>query len=800
MYNLGEQFTLDKKRAIANKQSMIIGEKFRFTVLTERLIRLEYNDNGIFVDDPTEFALYRDFKTPEFTSNEDNNFVIISTKYFKLTYIKGKSFLGGKANPAANLKVELLNTDRYWYYGHPEIRNYGLPNSSLAEGGLKGKGLYSADGMASFDDTSSLIFNEDGTVSKNDELRIDTYLFMYNKDFELALKDYYQLTGFPALVPRYALGNWWSSNNDYDDLKLKTLVDNFEQNEIPLSIVVLDKDWHKRLKIKDKHLRTGFTFNDQYFKNPKAMIDYLHAKNIRLGLSIDPTSGIYNIDSSYNEALKYLQADKDGKIPYNILDPKFVDVYLKTFIHPLDNLGVDFYWLDLENNQTIQNLTLLKHYQFYDMQRDFKRRPLLLSEASTIAPHRYPVLYSGKTKVSWDTLRKIPFYNNNSFNNGAPFWAHDISGYFKGTEDNELYLRSIQLSVFSPILKFGVDKGHYYKREPWRWDIKTYTIAKDYLKLRHKLIPYIYSEAYKYHKFGDALIKPLYFNHPRFYDDALYRNEYFFGSSLLIAPIITQKDEVMNRVVHNFYLPEGTWYDYVTGKKFPGNKSYISFFRDEDYPVFAKSGSIIPLSNNQNLNDTTPPTDMEINIFPGMSNSYTLFEDDGESDLYRKDYYLLTQIDYTYMPNNYSVVIRSVKGKSGIIPDKRNYKIVFRNTKRTSDVSAYMNETSLSLKTYVDGPNFIAEIKDVPTVGQLSISCKGKDIEIDALRLINEDIERIISDLQISTEMKEKIDKILFGEEPIKKKRIAIRKLGKLGLDKKFIKMFLKLLEYIGEI
>ena len=152
------------------------------------------------------------------------------------------------------------------------------------------------------------------------------------------------------------------------------------------------------------------------------------------------------------------------------------------------------------------------------------------------------------------------------------------------------------------------------------------------------------------------------------------------------------------------------------------------------------------------------------------------------------------------MPSNYSVVIRSVKGKSGIVPDKRNYKIIFRNTKRTDDVTAYMNETSLSLKTYVDGPNFVVEIKDVPTVGQLSISCKGKDIEIDALRLINEDIERIISDLQISTEMKEKIDAILFGSEPIKKKRIAIRKLSRQGLDKKFVKMFLKLLEYIGEI
>ena len=800
MYNLGEQFKIDKQRAIANKKNIIQGPNYRFTVLTERLIRLEYNDNGHFVDDPTELVLYRDLKTPEFNLKEDTNFIVITTKYFKLTYIKGKSFLGGKANPSANLKVDLLNTDRYWYYGHPEVRNFGLPNSSLAEGGLKGKGIYSAEGLASIDDTNSLILHEDGTVSKNNELRVDTYLFMYNNDFEEALKDYYQITGFPALIPRYALGNWWSSNENYNDLELKTLIDNFERNEIPLSIIVLDKDWHKRINIKNKNLRTGFTFNDKYFTNPKAMIDYLHSKNIRIGLSVDPTSGIYNIDTYYNEALKYLKADQSGKIPYNVLDPKFIDVYFKLFIHPLDTLGIDFYWLDLENPQTIEELTLFKHYQFYDMQRDFKRRPLLLSEGKTIAPHRYPVLYSGKTEVSWNTLRKIPFYNNNTFNNGAPFVAHDVSGYFKGTEDNELYLRSIQLGVFSPILKFVVDKGHYYKREPWRWDIKTHTIAKDYLNLRHKLIPYIYSEAYKYHKFGDQLIKPLYYIKPSFYDDVLYRNEYFFGSSLFIAPIITQKDEVMNRVVHNFYLPNGTWYDYVTGKKFPGGKSYISFFRDEDYPVFAKSGSIIPLSNNKNINDTTPPTDMEINIFPGQSNSYTLFEDDGESDLYRKDYYLLTQIDYTYMPNNYSVVIRALKGKSGIIPEKRNYKIVFRNTKRTDEVSAYINETSLSLKTYVDGPNFILEIKDVPTVGQLTISCKGKDIEIDALRLINEDIERIISDLKISTEMKEKIDSILFGKDPIKKKRIAIRKLGKNGLDKKFIRMFLKLLEYIGEI
>ena len=798
MYNLGEYFKLDMNKALANPKSIIKGDKYRFTVLTERLIRLEYNDSGKFVDEPTEQVLYRNLKPPKFELVDNSNFLSITTKYFKLTYIKGKSFLGGKANPSNNLKVELLNAKTIWYYGHPEVRNFGVPNSSLEIGGIQGKGIYSADGIASFDDSISLQFKENGQAYKNPELRIDTYLFMYGSDFELALKDYYEITGYPALVPRYALGNIWSSGEEYDDLKLKKLVDNFEQEKIPLSTIILDKCWHTRKKRGKELVNGGYDFNNKYFKNPKAMIDYLKQKKIRLALSIVPTEGIYDENKLFSEALKYLKTDGEGKIPYNIIDPVFTDVYLKLFIHPLDKLGIDFYRLDCEDDRESQ--TLLKHYQFYDMQRDFKRRPLILSEGISYVPHRYPIQYSGKATVSWDTLRKIPFYLTRSFGNGAQFWAHDVSGYYNGTEDNELYIRALQLSVFSPILKFGVDKGKYYKREPYRWDIKTKTIARDYLNLRHKLIPYIYSEAYKYHKFGKQLITPLYYKKTEYFDDALFSNEYSFGEELFIAPIITPKDEIMNRAVHKFYLPEGTWYDFVTGKKFPGDKVYTNFFRDEDYPVFAKQGAIIPMAIKEDINDTTPPEDMEVHIFPGQSSSYTLFEDDGESDLYRKDFYILTQIDYTYVPSNYSVVIRAVKGKSGIIPDKRNYKFIFRNTKRTEEVTAFTGATSLPLKTYVDGQDFIVEVKDVPTVGQLSLSCKGKDIEIDAVRIINEDIERIISDLQISTKMKEKIDSILFSSEPNKKKRIEIRKLAKKGLDKKFIKMFLRLLEYIDEI
>lgn len=799
MYNLGEQFRLNVARTQAKHANIVAGTHYRFTVLTPRVIRLEYSATGVFTDAPTELIWYRDLPNTKFKTNENGNNLEIITDYFKLTYIKEQPFAGNKVNPSANLKVELLNTDRSWYFGHPEVRNFGLPKTTLDDANIKQKGLYSADGIASIDDSQSRIFNEDGTSALRGSEEIDIYLFMYNQDFEEALKDYYELTGYPALIPRYALGNWWSRNNNYDDLELKELVDNFEKKEIPLSIVVLDKDWHKRAYNGKKHLKTGFTFNDEYFKDPKAMIDYLHGKGIRLGLNINPVEGLYNIDTNYSEALKYL-AEDNGKIPFNVYDPRFVDVYLKLFIHPLDDMGIDFFWLDCFDQDKLQEENLLKHYQFYDMMRNFKRRPMVLAKNTLIAPHRYPVLYSGKSVVSWETLKEIPKHNIKSFNNGANIWAHDIGGYFKGAEDNELYTRFVQLGCFSPILKFGADKGKYYKREPWRWDIKTYTIVKDYLRLRHRLIPYIYSEVYKYHKFGIPLIKPLYYTNPDFYDDVLYCNEYYFGGGLFVCPIISKKDYVMDRSVHNFYIPDGVWYDFVTGKKFPGGKNYISFFRDEEYPVFAKAGAIIPMGRNENINDTTPPVNMEIDIFPGKSNSYTLFEDDGESDLYRKDFYLLTEIEYNYLPNNYSVIIRAKEGKSGIIPDKRNYKITFRNTKRTDDVKVYSNRDEVSFKTYVDGPNFVVEIPDINTIGQLTVNCKGKDIEIDAVHLINKEIEEIISDLQITTELKEKIDEILFGTLEIKKKRIEIRKLAKAGLDKKFIKMFLKLLEYIDQI
>lgn len=810
MYELGQHFKPDYEKAIANPECVIKGQKFRITVLSESLFRFEYNEKGEFIDTPTELVWYRNFPKPNFEVKQDDKYLEIRTKYARLIYTKEKPFYGGVVNPSANLSVQLLNSDRFWYFKHPEVRNIGAPGYQIEQNKLDkikklsdlklNKGLFSFDGFVSLDDSDSKLINEDGTLKEKDNKGIDVYLFMYLNDYQTCLKDYYNITGYPSLIPRYALGNWWNKNDDYNDKSLKEIVDSFLGNRVPISVVSLNKEWHKNPEVKKKVINSGFTFDQDKFKEPVNTINYLHNAGIKLGLNINPLDGFYPIDKYYEQASKYLPKDESGVIPFNVLDPRTLDVYFKLYIHPLDALGVDFFFVDYYNSKKENELSYLKHYQFYDMMRNYKKRPMILGYNSSLAPHRYPILNATATKVGWEDLKLMALYNASSSNIGVTWWSHDIGGYTKGIEDNELYTRFIELGVFSPILKLSADKGKYYKREPWKWSIKTYTISKEFLTLRHKLIPYLYSEAYKYSKEGTPFIKPIYYTNPELYDDELYYNEYYFGSQLFVSPIINKKDPVMNRTIQRFYIPEGTWYDFFSGKKFPGGNNYVSFFRDQDYPVFAKAGSIIPMGLNRNLNDTNPPVDMEIHIFPGVSNTYHLYEDDGISDLYKKDFYLLTDIDYNYMPNNYTVIIRAVDGKSGIVPPKRNYKIVFRNTKKAEDVSVHSNDINMDFKSYVSGPDFIVEIRDAKTIGQITVNCKGKDIEIDAVRIINKEIEQILSDLQIPTELKEKIDDIIFSDLPVNKKRIQIRHLKKYGLKPEFIKLFLKLLEYIKQV
>ena len=801
LYNLGSKFDIDKDNIKPLDEVVFRGKNYRITILSESLVRLEYNESGIFEDFATQFVQNRKFDRPNFQVKQNEDFLEITTKYFILTYMKEKPFTGSKVLASSNLKVVIQGAEKEWYYNHLEVRNFHGAYTSLEDISnpkKENKGLYSSDGFVTFDDSPSMVLMPGGTFTQKENRGIDLYLFIYQKDFAVCLKDYFTLTGNPPLIPRYALGNWWSKNKYYNQTEVLELFQDFEKYEIPISVLLLDKKWKIEEDSTKKMLESGFTFNGKLFPNPTEFIQSLLTKQVHLGLHINPKEGIHPHETYYKKAAEYLGLESGGTIPFHALDPRYIDVLLKLMIHPLEAIGVDFFWNDYADSKVA--LFALNHYLFLDSIKQGGKRGLLLARNSNVAAHRYSVLYSGRTKVSWDVLKLIPVFNSSGSNIGISFWSHDVGGHSGGVEDSELFLRYVQLGVFSPIFRFSVDEGKYYKREPWRYDVQTLEIVRNYMNLRYRLIPYLYSESYKYHKSGMTLVKPLYYSHPKIYDEPLYKNEYLFGSELFISPLTDKKDVVMNRVVHKFYVPEGTWYDFNSGKKFPGDRVYVSFFKDEDYPVFAKNGSIIPLSILEKTNDIKLPKKLEIHVFPGKSNVYKLYEDDGVSNAYKEGYSLTTSIDYNYQLNNYTVIIRPLEGKSGIAPDYRDYKIRFRNTKKAIEVITYENERKINNVSYVEDNDFVVEVTNASTLSQISINCKGKDIEIDAVRLINDEIDGIISDLAIETSMKEELAAILFSNVAIKKKRIAIRKLKKKKLDEKFIKMFIRLLEYIEQI
>ena len=801
MAEFDAHFAPDLSKSVASEQVVFRGPNYRITVLSERLVRLEYSLDGHFSDDLTTLVKNRKFNIPQFKVEQDKTYLVITTKYFMLQYLKNKPFLGPKFAPDSNLKVVLLNTDKMWFYGQAEARNFrgGAISLDDYQGKVKlDKGLYSTDGFVSIDDSGNFEIDANGFLIKPNPNKVDLYLFMYKRDFGLCLKDYFTLTGYPELIPRYALGIWWNREKIYDFENAKALVKAFNRYQVPLSVLLLSEFWHIKDASNYNLYRTGFTFNRNLFPNPAEFINYMHEHGVHVGLNIDPSEGVRSEEDHYMDMARELNVTNASVIPFNVFDKNFMAAYVKYLIEPLLNFDVDMFWLDYKND--LETIEALQYYYNKEIAISDTRK-LVFTRSPLVAPHRAGILYSGETIVSWDTLKFLPFYNSLAANKGVTWWSHDVGGYKDGIEDSELYLRYVQFSTFSPIFRFSAKRGVYYKREPWMWDVKTFTVAREYCWLRQRLIPYIYTAAFDYHRNGRPLIQPIYYTYPEIYDEPTYRNEYYFGRELFIAPILKQKDITMNRSIERVFLPKGVWYDFKTGKKFAGNKRYVVFYKEEEYPIFAKAGAIIPLANlDKNINDTSIPKSIEINVFPGQSNVFNLYEDDGITKLYESGYYAITAIDYNYLQNNYTLIIHPVEGNTEILPQKRDYKIRFRNTRTADRVELYLNGdiANLEYECYEDENDFVVDIKDVDTARQLTVNCKGKDIEINAVRIINEDVNSIISDLKITTKLKEEIAAIFFSDLDIKVKRIKIKKLK--GLDKRFIRMFIKLLEYLAEI
>lgn len=780
MASLSAYFIKNNRDLIPEQKNIITGDKYRFSILSPRLIRIEYNKDNKFENRATSLVVKRNFGSTNFTVEQTELSLTITTEYFTLTYVKGTPV------NSKNLKVKVNGTDREWYPSHKEIRNLGSINYSLdyLENNLKlDKGLYSFDGFATLDDSTNLVLENDNFIPR--EPTYDMYLFVYNKDLGLCLQDYFNLTGYPPMIPRYTLGTWWYKNDPYNMYDIDNILKEFYDNHLPISVFLLGNKWHNR--------EENFTYDRTLF-DTNILNKYYKSKRVKFGLTINPELPIYPKDPLFNTLSNAINNYDNKYLSFIPLNNNTISIYLNTVISNLKSTGINIFNIDYNNEKDKQGLFLLNHYHY--VIANLNEVGVILSRNPGIAPHRYPIIYSGQTRVSWDTLKALPTYNNSAANLGITWHAHAIGGYYGGIEDDELYLRYIQFGVFNPIFILAGDTGKYYKREPWKWNQLNLSVIRTYMQLRNKLIPYIYNEGYNYHEYGVPLIQPLYYKYPKIYDEPNYVNQYFFGSRIMISPIIKKKNIEMNRVVQRIFIPSGTWYDYFSGKKFAGNKYYVNFYKDEDYPIFVKEGSIIPMS----LDDTSDlPRNMEIQIFPaenGLYSSYELYEDDGIS--LNKNYnYIIIKMNLDRVENGYKFTITKKDGNLNV--PNRTYLLRFKNMKNPDKIIVKYQGQTKECQAIVEKNDLLLELKDINVYEPLEVLLLGNNLEIETISVINKEIEGILDDLEIETIIKESVDEIIFSDLSINKKRIGLRKLRRQGLEPKYINMFISLLEFINQ-
>lgn len=784
MASYASYYIKDEKKLIAKNKYVIKGQTYRFTILTPRLIRLEYNKNGQFEDRATSLVVNRTFDDFRFNVTGEESSLIITTEYFTLTYIKESPF------SSSSLKIALNGTDKVWTPGHKEYRNIGSLTYSLDEFDVKNeikldkgldKGLYSLDGFTLIDDSNSFVIDKGNFIKR--EGTIDAYLFAYRSDLGLCLQDYFNLTGYPPMIPRYALGAWWYKNDMYNMYAIDDVIKNFNDNKIPISVFLLGNKWHNNTN--------NFNYDNRLF-DLSYLKKYYSDKSQKFGLTINPELPVYNNDPFFNQIIQTIPTNTNYLYFYPFSNDT-ITTYLNTVITNLANDGIKIFNIDYYNPNDKDGLFLLNHYHYVFANQ--QERGVILSRNPGIAPHRYPIIYSGKTKVSWDTLKNLAIYNNRAANLGVSWHAHAIGGYYSGIEEDELYLRYIQFGVFSPIFILASEGGKYYKREPWKWNQINLSVIREYMQLRNKLVPYIYNEGYTYHKYGVPIVQPLYYKYPGIYDEPNYINQYFFGSKIMISPITKRKNTEMNRVVQNIFIPNGIWYEYSSGKKFMGNKYYRGFYKDEDYPIFVKEGSIIPMSLDM---DTSIPVNMELQIFPaenGLYGSYELYEDDGISLRKKQKIYLITKMNLDKVETGYKFTISKKEGFYNI--PSRNYTLRFRNMKKPEKVIVKYNNAETEYDYEIEKNDLLVILNNININMPVEVNIIGQNLEIETISVINEEISGILEDLEINTILKEQIDAIIFSDLEINKKRINLRKLKKEGLEPKYINMFIGLLEFI---
>lgn len=674
-------------------QNPIVAGKARFTVICPELIRMEYASNGIFVNEPTLFAFERSTLSSSFSVKTEGKKFIISTSRMELSYIND-----GLPFSQMNIRIKVHRTgkkDYDWRIYSENQQNLGGTLSTLDDVSAEvpvGEGLLSRDGWYVIDDSGKELIRDGWLAERPKEHLRDLYFFAYGSDYKAALKAFTSIGGKVPMTRKYVHGSWYCRWWNYTEQDYRDIIQGYKDHDFPIDILVMDMGWHKQnfnvgLGHAGNYGWTGYSWNKDLIPQPEKLISDLKKDHIYVTLNDHPADGIRYSEDYYAAFMKAMNADTTGgnNLLFDAGNREYMTQFFKYAHEPLEKQGVDFWWLDWQQDyvmpnvqgyRNVKHLPWLNHLYYAHSQQE-QKRGLAFSRWAGWGSHRTPIQFSGDAHGNWDMLKFQVKFTAQSANVGCFFWAHDIGGFY-GKRDAELYIRWTQFGLTNSSLRIHSVFSKDLDRRPWLWGNEAEVAMRKVYHLRSQLMPYIYSSVWQCHSQSIGLTRSMYIEYPD--NDTAYvqPQQYLFGDALLAAPITSIGEGEQKVAQQKVWLPAGEqWYDFFSNKAMRCGEQVVSASIDQTL-LYAKGGIPIPMQPYRDRMTSAVLDTLILKCFPGVdgkTGSYQLYEDDGISMDYTFKKYALTDITYKKEGKKVRVTISPAKGSYSGQPLHRAYQL-----------------------------------------------------------------------------------------------------------------------------
>jgi alpha-glucosidase len=495
------------------------------------------------------------------------------------------------------------------------------------------------------------------------------YYFIHHPRVADIIKSYTALTGRMPLPPLWSLGYQQNRYSYYPESEVMRVAQTLREKKIPADGITLDIDFMDAYKL--------FTWDKARFPDPAGMVGRLKAMGLRTTLIVDPGVkaekgyGVYERGMQEDVFVKYPDGTPyTGQVwPGWCHFPDFTSAKGRDWWHrelrTYADAGVAGLWNDMNEISTWgqkmpsnvlfafdgEPATHKQAHNVYGMQMARSsyegmkaatgKRPFMLTRAGYAGLQRYSAIWTGDNRAEDEHMLLGVRLLNSLGLSGVPFTGMDIGG-FTGTASPALFARWMQVGAFNPYFRNHAANDSR-SSEPWTYGAQVEAIARNYVNLRYRLMPYLYAAFHDAAGTGEPVMRSLaidYTHEPRVYDTA-FQNQYLFGKAFLVAPFESAKE------FGKVWFPAGQWYDLYTDASQPGGQEKVVELSIEKLPVYVKAGSVVLTQPLVQSTAETPQGPLSLHIYKGDTGSETTwYEDDGESFDYQKGVYYQRAIAY----------------------------------------------------------------------------------------------------------------------------------------------------------